>query len=448
MRVQHLAKRWQELSFSEKLGISLTLIGTVAALVYFVFPYIFGPPRVAEQLEVVQMSVVDSVRATDVEAAKAPAIDIKLRNVGGTVAVVTQADLTVLDDGRIRECEPGTGGPLNASVNYGLSVPVDPDANTTHRAPMSLQIAANEADRVTISIDAPDLNLQQHAAVLYAFDVALRQGPRDESVSIGRAVIAFPEVPGASAFTGSFAGGPPLSGALSCLEENDATLLRFLEFDGAKPPGLTKELLKPVAPTPRPTAPPTPAGTPQTDLVVVDSGFSYYADDPFTITGAVIVENLVPRGKIARSVVADLTMYDGDGAFVESLPVDIGEILPGQRMAGTLSTLAPGVKSVDVWLSAEWEEIDYEVGSFTAEQIQLTSNESSTTVTGLLDCDFKRAQENVEVVVVLRSEDGRIVDGEVDSIEEVPCGQGVRFSISTEHSTNATVAEVYANTLP
>jgi hypothetical protein len=192
-------------------------------------------------LEIVRVQSVESADDANGKGLP-PAIDVTLRNLGETVAVVTAAEVTIRDVAHIENCIPVTGGPLGVSFGYGLALPLDASAGSTYSIDMSQSIAPNEADRFAIQFDAPDFDGGSYESVLFAVDVRLQNGTA-EPTDVGTVVVAYPSIPTPGSFPASNAGQNLNEGTRQCFKDNEAALRRMLALSGEKPEGLTEALL-------------------------------------------------------------------------------------------------------------------------------------------------------------------------------------------------------------
>ena len=249
-----LLAQWRAVSFEKKLTafVAPILVGIFLLVVGRMFPEapaaqpppVAGgaPSRVAEQLEIVRVAVADAEYDGD-KVGLGPAIDVTLRNLGETVAIITDAQVEVIDDARIKHCQSVTGGPLGVSFKYSVAVPPDPEAHETFAAQLSQSIAPNEADRIAIALDVPEFSWDFDNAALYALKVVLFHGPDREPVPVGAAVVAFPGVPGQDVFPGWYANDSIDPELAACLEENEDAFRRFLAIEGVKPEGFDERVL-------------------------------------------------------------------------------------------------------------------------------------------------------------------------------------------------------------
>lgn len=155
------------------------------------------PAERGAQLEVSEMSVIGdadvrahfedmSMRELGVEEGhvSGDGLDIKVRNTGDTVAVVTAVRVRVDEARPLDVCELVGGDQLDVSRLYDAELPAD--AGTTVEVPVSQAVGADEADRfvVTVGVDGTS------GARVYALSASLVVD--GDEVNLGQAVVAAP----------------------------------------------------------------------------------------------------------------------------------------------------------------------------------------------------------------------------------------------------------------
>lgn len=153
----------------------------------------------------------------------------------------------------------------------------------------------------------------------------------------------------------------------------------------------------------------------------------------------------------ASNLSIDFTLLDDAGTVVGTSSGYVDLILPGETRAvtGSTSVTAPASRieasySGDVGLPYGTEESTLPVGEFGFSGGQLTSDEYSTAVLGLLTSTYPVSFSNVDVVVVFRDAAGTIVAGGEDFATIQANGQvGVNPSVYWAVPNVATF-EVYA----
>jgi hypothetical protein len=254
-----LHSRWRAFTEEWKIPLERKLamfvapltVAIVSGVVLLVLDTDPEDPPPAAQLEVVDLVVGGGGGESD----DLPFLDLLVRNTGDTVSVVTGVALEIGAQGVIEICEGG-GAPLETSAAYDVVMPaLALGAARVRRADVSQQIAPDEADRFSIRMTIPDTEFFWHPH-LYEVDVRLSHDGSDVPVEAGKAIVSVPLVPTWQYFEPSGSGDMDESIA-ECYRENTRTLNRFLELDGAKAPGLTRDLLF------GPGAQPTPSSTPE-----------------------------------------------------------------------------------------------------------------------------------------------------------------------------------------
>lgn len=163
------------------------------------------------------------------------------------------------------------------------------------------------------------------------------------------------------------------------------------------------------------------------DLVVVESAFGRTSYDPTTWWYVVVLEN--PNADYIFDFAAvDVEAIDANGTILDTSS-DYRTILNGRTaVAGRFLSAGQGeVTSLNVrgpLASAALSSPAGETGAFTIEGLAATTDSYSTSVTGTVSGTFDTEQEFVEVVVVARAADGRIIGAENAYIDRLPVGGG------------------------
>lgn len=138
-------------------------------------------------------------------------------------------------------------------------------------------------------------------------------------------------------------------------------------------------------------------------------------DSPSAVYAALLTNT---TDQPASNLDINLTMFDAAGTVVGTGTAYVDLILPGQTRAitGTTSITAPAARieatySGDVGMPFGTEETDLPTGEFTFEGTQLTGDDYSTGVLGLMKSSYPTDFQNVEVNVVFRGADGSILGG-------------------------------------
>ncbi len=180
---------------------------------------------------------------------------------------------------------------------------------------------------------------------------------------------------------------------------------------------------------------------------VVDLAFGQGSAGSDTWWYVVIVENpnpghVFPFAEFAiEAVGADGTILDSDSSYVDLLPGRVA--LAGmffQVGGNTVDHLeVRGPEATDAV-----EESD--LGAFTVSDVAATSDDWHTTVGGNLSSSFAQEQTNVEVTVVARDAQGRIIGSDFTYVDRLPVGGQARFEASFfDVLPEGTTYEVYPN---
>lgn len=168
------------------------------------------------------------------------------------------------------------------------------------------------------------------------------------------------------------------------------------------------------------------------DLQIVDSGFGPDSFDPTTWWYVVIIDN--PNSDLVfDSAEIDIEAMSADGVILDS-STDYVTLLSGETaVAGTFFSVGQGqIDHLDVTGPSIDEAIVApadETGSFSFDKLSGTSDEVSTTVTGVVTSDFDQDQELVSVVVVIRAADGTIIGANSTYIDRLPAGGAAQFEV-------------------
>ncbi len=111
---------------------------------------------------------IDAVRVqSPQDPAKPLKLDFTLRNVGGQLAVITAARLTVQQFAKLPHCE--SQGGLPSTGTYHANMPMDPAPGTHIDIPVSQQLGPDTADRFGIALRLPP----DPAVTLFAYRVRI-----------------------------------------------------------------------------------------------------------------------------------------------------------------------------------------------------------------------------------------------------------------------------------
>ncbi|MBA2439587.1 MAG: hypothetical protein H0V50_02805 [Thermoleophilaceae bacterium] len=187
--------------------------------------------------------------------------------------------------------------------------------------------------------------------------------------------------------------------------------------------------------SPTPTVATTPAPLPteaaRQEIEILESGFTYFkGDTPYAQYG-VVLDNPNESGWIATRVTVTVAFYDVAGNVLTTREDSASDVVPGKFAVGGTAFDVKGVRSMDVDIDTDWEEIDFSVGHYTPSRVKFTQGQYETRVTGVLKCTFTEDQENVEIVGIFRDSLGKVLGGESTYVEKVRCVKGTPFAIET-----------------
>ncbi len=183
----------------------------------------------------------------------------------------------------------------------------------------------------------------------------------------------------------------------------------------------------------RPTTTPT-AEVPEADeLTVVNSGFGQNSYDDTTWWYVVVINNpnaewLFDFAEVTiEAVGADGTILDSTSDYLTILPGDVA-------VSGTLFDVGTAeIDHLDVRgpVADDAESApDDGLGAFAVSEISSTTNEYSTSVSGILTSTFAAEQENVEVVVVATAPTGAIIGAEFTYVDRLPVEGRAQFEVT------------------
>jgi hypothetical protein len=118
-------------------------------------------------------------------------LDFTLRNVGGQLAVITAARLTVQQFAKLPRCE--SQGGLPSTGTYHANMPIDPPPGTQIDIPVSQQIGPDAADRFDVLLRLPPDFAE--TVYVYRMHIELLYDNAIQPLSAGQALIALPFAP-------------------------------------------------------------------------------------------------------------------------------------------------------------------------------------------------------------------------------------------------------------
>jgi hypothetical protein len=130
---------------------------------------------------------------------------------------------------------------------------------------------------------------------------------------------------------------------------------------------------------------------------------------------------------------ADVEAVDADGTILDTSSFG-GTLLPGTTMySGIFTEVGDAeIASLDVRGLEDQDAsapTDAQLGEFAFEGVTAETDEYSTTLTGTIKSTFAEDQDSVEITVVARDSDGKVVYADSGSTDRVPAGGGANFEI-------------------
>lgn len=200
--------------------------------------------------------------------------------------------------------------------------------------------------------------------------------------------------------------------------------------------------------TARPTARPTPTPEPRDDLVIVESGFTYFPGDTEYVQYAIVFENPNPSEWVAERTSVTITWYDSGGGVAGSEQANLSLGLPGQRVAlGGVSFDIASPAEMDVQFRVgDWTHVDFTPGQFTFSGVTTTNEQfGGSTTKGIIHSSFDMDQEFVSIIAVYKNAAGNVLGGDSGYAQFVPAGGQVGFEVSPLGEWNdIATTDVYA----
>ena len=184
------------------------------------------------------------------------------------------------------------------------------------------------------------------------------------------------------------------------------------------------------SPSPQATAEPTPEKPQQKDLSVVETYFWPDEDYDRWYFVAYIENDNDDYAWIFEGF--DFEAYDSEGVLLDS-NTEYATILPNSTEVfyGYWFDIGNNiVTNMEVFGPTNGTLLDSETGNFEVESIEFSNGRYSSDVSGVIASNFSEDQESVEVVVVIRDNDGRIITAENSYVSRVPAGGKSRYEVT------------------
>ena len=198
-----------------------------------------------------------------------------------------------------------------------------------------------------------------------------------------------------------------------------------IEESSPRPSAETSE-----SPSPTATAEPTPEKPQQNDLSVVETYFWPDEDYDRWYFVAYIENDNDDFAWIFEGF--DFEAYDSEGVLLDS-NTEYATILPNSTEVfyGYWFDIGNNiVTNMEVFGPTNGTLLDSETGNFEVESIEFSNGLYSSDVSGVIASNFSEDQESVEVVVVIRDADGRILTAENSYVSRVPAGGKSRYEVT------------------
>jgi len=241
----------------EKLSLATLICSTVASAVTVIVGVLDGsapnPSQATNSSSASSASVDNRVASVSVveasEQVPAPTLNIKIRNVGAQVSVVTSVTMTVQSYGVLTICE--AGGALQTSATYPVTLPVPAAPGDVITVPVSHELGPNAADSFDITAGVGNQIDSSSAApgfYVYVLTLAILHDGSTTPVPAGEAVLVVPAytetagIPDYSNFLVDEEGAgfdeEDYGRVLPCYRANRDLLQQARSVDGALPPSL------------------------------------------------------------------------------------------------------------------------------------------------------------------------------------------------------------------
>lgn len=124
-------------------------------------------------------------------------LEVLLDNAGGKRSVVSGARIEIVSVDLLRPCF--SQGDLPAGGRYGLRLPIEAKAGETIEVPLHQQLAADEAERLEISLGLGEQGRERGGMLsgmyLFELNVSLLHDGQPQPLPIDRALVALPGLP-------------------------------------------------------------------------------------------------------------------------------------------------------------------------------------------------------------------------------------------------------------
>tara|TARA_B110000503_G_scaffold143039_1_gene242235 strand:+ start:1728 stop:2474 length:747 start_codon:yes stop_codon:yes gene_type:complete len=170
----------------------------------------------------------------------------------------------------------------------------------------------------------------------------------------------------------------------------------------------------------------------QLPLAVVEESF-WPSDDLDYWNYLVLIENSnetfawLSESFVVEAFDADGVLLDSDSNYSSLLPASTLALTGRFRDVGSSTISELSVRTVETGVDTTSLG---EIGNVTFSEVEWVNERSSAVVSGIATSTFEEDQDYVSVVIVVRDENGEVVDADYAIIERLPGGSKARFEES------------------
>lgn len=182
-KLRSVREKWKAISFEAKLAMFVAPV-VVFVVTAFIAKVINGSDTARASLQVVRLLPINGPKKPHQAI-----IDLTLRNTGGTVSVLTRAEIRIRRAEKITRC-PAPGA-LLPTGSYSIVLPSADKGRPILTTQLNQEVGPNEADRFTISVGLPN-GASNAVESVYQLDVALYHDTDHRPIKAGSVLIALP----------------------------------------------------------------------------------------------------------------------------------------------------------------------------------------------------------------------------------------------------------------
>ncbi|MCZ2857814.1 hypothetical protein [Blastococcus sp. VKM Ac-2987] len=142
------------------------------------------------ELDIVDLRVLAGSYDPAEDAWEPPRVQVRVRNVGDQVSVISGARLKIVDYQLLPYCE--AGGTLTVSETYDVSLPATPAPNPTLDVFVSQEVGQGETDFFEFALQVPDEDRTLAGSHAYQLSVEILHDGQESGMEAGTAIIESP----------------------------------------------------------------------------------------------------------------------------------------------------------------------------------------------------------------------------------------------------------------